>query len=455
MAAGYVAGGLEHRATFELSVRSLPRNRSFLVAAGLAPALEYLEALRFSPEDIAYLRSVPALAGVSAGFFDRYLSALRFSGEVWAVAEGTPIFAEEPLLTVTAPLPEAQIVETALLATIGFQTSIATKAARVVHAAAGRPVIEFGGRRAHGVDAAMYAARAAFVGGCDGTSNLEAGRQYGIPVSGTMAHSWVMAHAEEVDAFQRYAALFGERTVLLLDTYDTVEAARRIVAAGLRPSAVRLDSGDLVSLSRTVRQVLDDGGLRETKIFASGDLDEYRMAALVTAAAPIDGFGVGTALSTSSDAPALGVVYKLVEIERAGVSTPTVKLSEGKRTWPGRKQVWRCLEKGQAQRDVMGPADEAPPAGGEPLLQCVMRAGRRLAPGQSLETLRAHGREVLAQLPPGVQTLTGSEGYPVVASQALQTLAREAARRIGQRGEDSELTGHSPCLSDPRGPSRR
>ena len=275
------------------------------------------------------------MARVDDDFFERYLTEFRFSGDVWAVPEGTPVFAEEPLLTVTAPIAEAQIVETALLAILGFQTSVATKAARVVAAAGGRPVIEFGGRRAHGPDAAREAARAAYIGGCDGTSNLEAGRCFDIPVSGTMAHSWVLAHVDEVSAFESYVALHGPRTVLLLDTYDSVEAARRVVGAGLIPSAVRLDSGDLAGLSRTVRAVLDDGGLSETQIFVSGDLDEHRIERLLGGGAPIDGFGVGTALSTSRDAPALGVVYKLSEIERDGVWVPTAKKSAGKATWPG------------------------------------------------------------------------------------------------------------------------
>lgn len=433
MAAGYVAHGVRGQATFELFVRALPPTRSFLVAAGVEQALDHLETVQFTPEEIDYLRAVPALAGASAEFFDRYLPEFRFSGEVWAMREGTPVFGEEPILTVTAPVPEAQIVETALLAIVGFQTLIASKAVRVVEAARGRRVIEFGGRRAHGPEAAMYAARAAYLGGCDGTSNLDAGRAFGIPVSGTMAHAWVMAHGDELEAFRRYAALYGERAVLLLDTYDTVNAARRVVASGLRPAAVRLDSGDIVALSRDVRRVLDAGGLGETQIFVSGDLDEHRIAALLAADAPVDGFGVGTALSTSNDAPALGIIYKLAEIERDGQWMPAVKTSAGKATLPGCKQVWRVTDAGRAVRDVVGIRDEPGPPGGGALLRRVMGQGRRIDRAESLERLRAGCREAVAALPAGVRRLHGAERYPVSVSPMLSALHP----RRGDPGEPS------------------
>ena len=430
MAAGYYANRVSGLATFELYVRELPQQRAFLVAAGLDQALDHLETLSFKPEEIQYLRSLPELQRVPAEFFDRCLPSFRFTGEVWAVAEGTPVFAQEPLLRVTAPVVEAQIVETALLAAVLFPTLIASKAARVVEAAQGRPVIEFGGRRAHGTDAAMSAARAAFVGGCDATSNVEAGYRFGLPLSGTMAHSWVMMFEHEGDAFQRWEALYADRAILLIDTYDTLEAARRIVAAKLHPAAVRLDSGDVATLSREVRKILDAGELRETKIFVSGDLDEYRIATLLEAGAPIDGFGVGTALSTSSDVPALGGVYKLVETERAGVLVPTMKLSEGKRSYPGRKQVWRVYERGQAAHDLIGTSDEAGPAGGAPLLQRVVRDGRRVGPSPPLVEMRAGTRSALAQLSPAVTRLEDPETYPVKISQALETLTRRVAEAV-------------------------
>ena len=430
MAAGYYANQVSGLATFELYVRELPQQRSFLVAAGLDQVLDYLETLSFKPEEIQYLRSLPELQRVPADFFDRYLPSFRFTGEVWAVAEGTPVFAQEPLLRVTAPVVEAQIVETVLLAAVLFPTSIASKATRVVEAAQGRPVIEFGGRRAHGTDAAMSGARAAFIGGCDATSNVEAGYRFGLPLSGTMAHSWVMMFEHEVDAFQRWEALYADRTILLIDTYDTLEAARRIVAAKLHPAAVRLDSGDVAMLSREVRKIFDAGELRETKIFVSGDLDEYRIATLLETGAPIDGFGVGTALSTSSDVPALGGIYKLVETERAGVLVPTMKLSVGKRTYPGRKQVWRVYERGQAAHDLIGRSDEAGPAGGAPLLQRVVRDGRRLGPSPPLVELRAGARSAIAQLPPAVLRLEDPGTYPVRISQALGALTRRVAGAV-------------------------
>ena len=430
MAAGYYANQVSGLATFELYVRELPQQRSFLVAAGLDQALDYLETLSFKPEEIQYLRSLPELERVPADFFDRYLPSFRFTGEVWAVAEGTPVFGQEPLLRVTAPVVEAQIVETVLLAAVLFPTSIASKATRVVEAAQGRPVIEFGGRRAHGTDAAMSGARAAFIGGCDATSNVEAGYRFGLPLSGTMAHSWVMMFEHEVDAFQRWEALYADRTILLIDTYDTLEAARRIVAAKLHPAAVRLDSGDVAMLSREVRKIFDAGELRETKIFVSGDLDEYRIATLLETGAPIDGFGVGTALSTSSDVPALGGIYKLVETERAGVLVPTMKLSVGKRTYPGRKQVWRVYERGQAAHDLIGRSDEAGPAGGAPLLQRVVRDGRRVGPSPPLVELRAGARSAVAQLPPAVLRLEDPGTYPVRISQALGALTRRVAGAV-------------------------
>lgn len=436
MVAGYYAGGVTGQTTFELYARDLPANRSLLIAAGLDQALHYLEHLRFTAEEIEYLRQLPNLRGVPAEFFDRYLREFRFTGEVWAIEEGTPVFQLEPLLRVTAPAAEAQLAETALLAIVTFQTSIASKAARVVEAAGGRPVIEYGSRRAHGTEAALYAARAAVVGGCDGTSNVEAGFRFGIPVSGTMAHSWVMTYADEVEAFRRYAAVFGERAVFLIDTYNTLEAARKIVASGLRPAAVRLDSGDLVTLSRAVRQILDEGGLRETKILASGDLDERRIAQLLAAGAPVDAFGVGGALSTSSDAPNLGGIYKLVEVERGGVLAPALKFSPGKRSYPGRKQVWRVYEDGVAARDVIGLSDEPGPAGATPLLARVMSGGRRERESEPVATLRTRSRGSVAEFPPAVRRLTEPERYPVTTSEALRVLTERLAGKItGESGQ--------------------
>jgi nicotinate phosphoribosyltransferase len=424
MMAGYCTAGLDGSATFELYVRELPPNRSFLVAAGLEQALDYLEQLRFAPEDIAHLRELPAMKGVRREFFDDYLPRFRFTGEVWAVPEGMPVFPPAPLLRVTAPLPEAQLAETALLALVAFQTSVASRAARVVHASGGRPVAEFGARRAHGIEAGVLAARAACIAGCESTSNVEAGRRFGLPVSGTMAHSWVKAFPSELDAFRRYAEIFGERAVVLLDTYDTLAAAREVAASGLAPAAVRLDSGDVVTLTRAVRAILDGAGLRATKIFVSGDLDERRIAALVDAGAPIDGFGVGAALSTASDAPSLGAVYKLVDVERGGAVVPVMKRSPGKATHPGRKQVWRRFESDTAFEDVIELAGEPAPraeAGAryEPLLVRVMHAGRRERPRVPVAELRARHLSEIARLPPDVSRLTDAARYPVRFGRAL------------------------------------
>jgi nicotinate phosphoribosyltransferase len=332
---------------------------------------------------------------------------------VWAVEEGTPVFPPEPLLRITAPMPEAQLVETALLAHIGFQTSVASRTARVIEAAAGRPVVDFGARRAHGLDAGLLAARAAFLAGCDATSNVDASRRFGIPVSGTMAHSWVMTFPDEMTAFRAYIEVFGEDTVLLIDTYDTEQAARAIAASGLKPRAVRLDSGDLIAVSRRVRAILDAGGLRGTAIFVSSDLHEDRIAEMVAANAPIDGFGVGGALSTVSDAPALGAIYKLVEIERGGVNVPIMKLSPGKQSYPGRKQVWRRVELGIASGDTIDLDNRPGPDGAQPLLERVMADGRRTRVTPPLAELRARGRTRIAELPAAVRSVRDAAPYPV------------------------------------------
>lgn len=425
MMAGYHATGQDQPRTFELFVRGLPEHRQYLIAAGLEQALDYLTTLRFTADEIAWLRTLRALTDVPASFFDSYLPAFRFTGDVWAMDEGEVFFSHEPILRVTAPAAEAQLVETALLGVITFQTSVASKATRVVSAAAGRSVIEFGSRRAHGLDAAVHAARASFIGGCLATSNLEAGRRFGIPVSGTMAHSWVMGFADEVEAFRQYMQIFGEHATLLIDTYDTIAAARRIVAAGLRPRGVRLDSGDLRMLSTQVRLILDAGGLTGTRILVSGDLDEHRIQALMEAGAPIDGFGVGTALSVVNDAPALGGVYKLVETMEGGEARPTVKLSSGKRTFPGRKQVWRVTEGGVATHDVMGLHDETG-QDGRALLSQVMRGGTRVAPMAPLVEVRQRCLARVAQLPATVRALEPAAPYAVRVSGILDQLARSA-----------------------------
>ena len=324
---------------------------------------------------------------------------------------------------VTAPLLQAQLVETALLNTVLFQTTIASKASRIVEAANRTPVIEFGGRRAHGAEAAMYGARAACLGGCSGTSNLDAGFRFGVDVSGTMAHSWVMSQRDERTAFARYVDIYGARSVLLIDTYDSLAAAELIVEEGLRPAAVRLDSGDLVELSRGVRAILDAGGLSGTRILVSGDLDEYRVGALVAAGAPVDGFGVGTELSTSKDEPTLSGVYKLVEIERQGEMVPLMKLSAGKETLPAAKQVWRSTGEGPVEWDLLGLDGEPVVEGTAPLLRQVMRQGHVLEAGPSVAALRERCRAEVDRLPLSVRRCQGPARYDVRVSRTLSGLA--------------------------------
>ncbi len=341
MAAGYFAAGkTRERGTFELSVRRLPRTRNFLVAAGLQQAVEFLLNIEFHPDEIDYLRSLSQFKNSPPEFFE-FLAALRFTGDLFAVPEGTPIFANEPIAIIRAPLLEAQLVETYLLSTFAFQTAIASKAARCVIAAEGREVVEFGSRRAHSPEAGILAGRAAYVAGCAGTSNTQAGMRFDIPVFGTAAHSWTMAFPSEEESFRALQRLLGDSTVFLLDTYDTIEAAHLAARLGHPIWGVRLDSGDLVALSREVRRILDRAGLQDAKIFATNDLNEHRLAELVRAGAPIDAFGVGTQLATSADAPFLSAVYKLVELENGRILHYTAKFSDEKSTLPGAKQIYR------------------------------------------------------------------------------------------------------------------
>ena len=401
MVDAYLSEGLQDEAAFSLFVRRLPARRNYLVACGLEDALAYLETLRFSPEELAWLESL----GRFSPRLLEWLEHFHFTGDVHAVPEGTPLFAEEPLLEVIAPLPEAQLVETYLINQVHLQTLAASKAARVVEAARGRPVVDFGVRRMHGVDAGLKVARAAYVAGVSATSNLLAGQRYGIPVAGTMAHSYIQAHDDELSAFRAYVRRFPE-TTLLVDTYDTLEGVRKVVALAreLGPEfqvrAVRLDSGDLVSLAHSARRLLDAAGLEHVRIFASGGLDEDEVARLLEHHAPIDAFGVGTAMGVSADAPALDMAYKLVEYAGHG----RLKLSPGKVLLPGRKQVFRQDADGMAPRDVLARHEEALP--GRPLLRRVMHAGWRLEDASpSLAAIRAHARAERELLPPETRRL--------------------------------------------------
>lgn len=430
MAEAYLRAGETGTATFSLYIRRLPPSRRYLVAAGLEEALDYLEGLRFTEDDIAYLRGTGRFSEDLLG----YLRDLRFRGDVRAVPEGRVVFAEEPLLEVTAPIIEAQIIETYLMNIIHLHTVLATKAARCVDAARGRVVVDFGLRRAHGLEAGMAAARASYIAGCAATSNVAAGRRWGIPLSGTMAHSFVTAFPSELDAFRAYARAYPDATTLLIDTYDTLQGARHalIVAdelarEGHRLRAVRIDSGDVLQVSREVRAILDAGGHPEVQIFVSGGLDEYQIAALLDAGAPIDGFGVGTRMDASEDAPTLEAAYKLVEYG----GRPAFKLSPGKATLAGRKQVWRRT--GPDERfagDVIAAADEVI-ADAEPLLVPVMAGGRRLHPPEPLEAVRARCLAERNRLPDAVRDIRGEGVYPVELSPRLRALQQEARQVAG------------------------
>ena len=439
MMQAYLDRGETDQAVFEFCVRSLPTRRGFLLAAGLEQALDYLENLCFSAAELEWLKSTGRFG---ANLLD-YLREFSFSGDVHAMPEGTVFFANEPILRVTAPLPQAQFVESRLINILHFQSLIASKAARVVLAAPGKLLVDFGFRRAHGAEAGLMAARASYVAGLAGTATVLAGRDFGIPIYGTMAHSFIETFDDESDAFAAFAKSRPDNLVLLLDTYDTEAAARKVVAlaprlktAGMVIRSVRLDSGDLVVLSRSVRGILDAGGLQNVTIFASGGLDEDAIAELLRARVPIDGFGVGTSLTTSSDAPVLDCVYKLQEY--AGI--PRRKRSANKATWPGRKQVWRRYDAdGRMAGDRLaldtasGPilaAPHAPAPSGEPLLDLVMRNGRRLRPPPPLEEIRHKAKRDLERLPEPLRRLEPGTTYPVEVADELEELAAQVDRRL-------------------------
>jgi nicotinate phosphoribosyltransferase len=424
MLQAYESLGMTDEAVFSLFARRLPPCRNFLLACGLHDALHYLESLAFSAEDLGYLADL----GLFTDDFLGWLEDFRFTGDVYAVAEGTPVFANEPLLEVVAPLPEAQIAESYVMNQVHFQSVAASKAYRVVEAAEGRTVVDFGMRRMHGADAALKAARAFHIAGVHATSNVLAGKVYGIPVTGTMAHSFVQAHESELDALRRFALMYPE-TVLLVDTYDTLEGVRNVVRLAeelgreFRVRAVRLDSGDLGELSRRTRDILDAADLSSVEIFASGGLDEHEIARLLAEGAPITGFGVGTRMGVSADAPALDMAYKLTEYAGRG----RFKLSAGKRVLPGRKQVFRIERSDRAGGDVLGLADER--VSGRPLLGKVMEGGRRLSDaGLSLDDIRERARWELDRLPPRLRGIEPpEEPYPVEVSARLQAHADELA----------------------------
>jgi nicotinate phosphoribosyltransferase len=435
MAQAYVAEGMLEPATFSLFFRHLPGDRNYLLSCGAEDVADFLTTARFTDADLEYLAGTDQL---SPAFID-YLRDFRFSGEVRAVPEGTPVFPQEPLVEVTAPAPEAQIMETWVINQMHVQSVLATKAARIVSAAGGRPVLDFGLRRIHGADGGLKAARAFHIAGVTATSNVLAGRIYGIPLSGTMAHSYVQAHDSELDAFRAFTAEFPE-TVLLVDTYDTLSGVKKVVALAkelgdeFQVRGIRIDSGDLGALAWESRRLLDEAGLDGVQIFVSGGLDEYRIADLLrddgAGVAPIDGFGVGTAMGVSPDAPELDIAYKLVEYGGAG----RMKLSSGKQSLPGAKQVFRQYDGGKMRGDVLARRDEQ--LDGEPLLETVVADGRRLRERCSPDASRQHAQKALAALPVALHGVSRArEPYPVTLSAALETHhddVREQIQRIAR-----------------------
>ena len=431
MCAGYFWKHRNETANFDLFIRRLPPNRSYLIFAGLEQILLFLQEMRFTQRQLEYLKE----QHLNDDFLD-YLRDFRFRGEVWAVPEGTIVFPDEPLVRVCAPIIEAQIIETFLLNTVNLQTTLATKASRVVTAARGRSVVEFGLRRTQGTDAGMKAARCAFLVGASGTSNVLAGMLYGIPVFGTMAHSYIMFFDTEIEAFHAFAEAFPDESTFLIDTYDDINGAENaaVVAKemenrGNKLKAVRLDSGDLVAISKKVREILDRNGLGYVQIFASGDLDEYKLEQLIRKGAKIDAFGVGTRMSTSADRPYLDVVYKLSGKVEESTFMPAMKLSKGKITLPGKKQIFRLKDDGgKFVKDIIGLENEE--VGGEPLLVKVMEKGKLIRDRPSLEENRSHALKNLSELPDEYKRLRSAPRYPVMLSPNLRRTKRELARHL-------------------------
>jgi nicotinate phosphoribosyltransferase len=429
MVQAYLDRGEDKEAVFEFFVRKLPERRSFLLAAGLDDALSYLETLRFSPGEIDWLKSTKRFRG---SLID-YLAAFRFTGDVHAIPEGTVCFPNEPLVRITAPLPMAQIVETRLINILHFQTMIASKAARMVLAAPGKILSDFGLRTAHGAEAGLFSARASYIAGFSSAANVLAGERYGIPIVGTMAHSFIQVHDDEMTAFENFARSRPDGVILLIDTYDTEAGARKVVelapklkADGITIRGVRIDSGDLSAMAKKVRGILDVGGLKDVIILVSGGINEDVLLKMAAAKAPIDGFGIGVNLDASIDAPSLDCAYKLQDY----AGRPRRKLSEGKETWPGRKQVWRASDaQGRMRSDVLSLENDR--QDGEALIVSVMRGGKR-AGSPSLAQIRERAARELARLPEPLRRLDAGATYPVQISEKLKALA--AGMDIKARG---------------------
>lgn len=437
MAQGYFVYRGQTKATFDLFVRDLPANRAYLVFAGLESVLRYLAQLRFSREDISYLNRQRLF---SAPFL-KYLEGFRFKGDVWAMPEGTVFFEQEPVIRVTAPLIEAQILESFLLNTVNVETMLASKAARVACAASGRGCFDFSLRRTHGADAALKAARSSFIAGFQGTSNVLAGKRYGIPVAGTMAHSFVMSFKREIDSFLAYSSIFPARSILLVDTYNTVKGIENAVAIGTylkekghRLLGVRLDSGNIVKLSKLARRLLDQAGLDYAKVFASGNLDEFKIRDLLRNGAEVDYFGVGTNMGASIDAPYLDVIYKISEVtDDEGDFSPTMKLSAAKVTYPGRKQVWRVADRrGRFVRDILGLEGEK--IKGRPLLKKVVDKGKAIHRPLKISKVRDAATQNIACLAQRYKALRPhGKKYPVLISPGLRRLREGLSLELKER----------------------
>lgn len=423
-------------ATFDLFVRTPPTNRSYLVSCGLEDILNYIKNLKFSEQDLAYLKK----QGFFSEDFLKYLATFKFTGDIWAMPEGEIFFANEPLIRVTAPIIEAQIIESCLLNTINLQSMIASKASRVVFSAGDRRVYDFALRRTHGQDAGIKVARSSYIAGFSGTSNVLAGKLYNIPIAGTMAHSFVMSFKHEIDAFLAYSETFPHKTVLLVDTYDTRIGIENAVSIGLylkekgfRLQGIRLDSGNIVGLSKLARRMLDKAGLNYARIFASGNLDEFKIRDLLKRGARVDSFGVGTNMGTSIDAPSLDVIYKISEVtDEFGRFLPTMKLSKGKVTYPGRKQVFRVQDKkGRFIKDILGLEKEK--IRGRPLLKKAVEGGRVIYKIPSLDKIRRALKSNLSRFPQKLKDIYSSSEYPVIVSPQLKALRSALARQLEKR----------------------
>ena len=426
MAASYFENSMVEPATFSLFIRNYPHGRSYFVAAGLEQVLDYVANFHFSESDLAYLDRT----GLFSDDFLEYLKTMRFTGSIYGLAEGEVFFIDEPILEVTAPIIEAQILETFVINTASLQSMIATKAARCVHAARGRRLVDFSLRRSQGIDAGLKVARSTYIAGFVATSNVLAGKLYGIPISGTMAHSYISSFEDEIEAFRAFARSFPQKTILLIDTYDTVAGARKAAIVGQEMAkeghkllGVRLDSGDMTLLSQQVRNVLDEAGLRDVEIFASSGFDEYKIARTLKEDARIDAFGVGTKMGVSADAPYFDMAYKLVQYGER----PIMKLSTGKVNLAGGKQVFRKTDhQGQFLEDIIGTRDETFEAAC-PLLEPVMQDGKLLRKHPSLEEIRERFRKNFAALDEKYKTLDGAHLYPVKLSARLSALQETAS----------------------------